>query len=141
MSKNYPPTTVRNLDKVFYELREQVLTETGKKFRLSRSEVVNVIAEVAGKLNYIMAPEYIGTVHNSVGLDCVDPKHFTALNNLRLYIFLDLLLDDESKLLGNCELSLMLLEIKELRAVLRQRFKYDWNEHRRYFPLVAQASL
>ncbi|MDD5728811.1 MAG: hypothetical protein PHV59_09620, partial [Victivallales bacterium] len=114
MSKHYPPVTVRNLDKVFYELREQVLGETAKKFKLSRLEVLNVITEVAGKLNYIMAPEHIGTVHNSVGLDCVDPKHFTLLSNLRLYIFLDLLLDDDSKLLCNYELSLMLLEIKEL---------------------------
>ncbi|MDD5727099.1 MAG: hypothetical protein PHV59_00915 [Victivallales bacterium] len=141
MSKHYPPVTVRNLDKVFYELREQVLGETAKKFKLSRLEVLNVIAEVAGKLNYIMAPEHIGTVHNSVGLDYVDPKHFTALSNLRLYIFLDLLLDDDSKLLCNYELSLMLLEIKELRALLQQRFKYNWTKHRRHFPLVVQSSV
>ncbi|MDD5728409.1 MAG: hypothetical protein PHV59_07605 [Victivallales bacterium] len=141
MSKNYPPVTVRNLDKVFYELREQVLAETSKKFKLSRFEVLSVIAETAGKLNHIMSPEYIGTIHHAAGLDCVDPKHFNALNNLRLYIFLDLLLDDESKLLCNYELALLLMEIKELRAVLQQRFKYNWTEHRRHFPLIAQSSI
>jgi hypothetical protein len=144
MSENtqqYPPKNIRLMDQTIEEFREKVFREISARFGLPETELEKIITETARKLSRIMSPEYIGTVSHPVGFEFVDPRHFTRLRNLRIHIFLDVLLDFETKCFCMHELSLMLLEIKELRAVLQRQFNYSWTEHRKHFPLVAQSEV
>ena len=138
-AQQYPPENIQRLDKNVCEFRNKIFKEIAKKFKMTENELEEITGEVAEKLSAIMAPEHIGTVYNSMGFQAVDPKHFNSLQYLRIHVFLDMLLPDSVKPMYMHELSLMLLEIKELRAVLQNQFNYDWNEHRKNFPLVAQS--
>lgn len=140
-TQQYPSEQVRALDDQICNFHNKVFKEAAKKFKLSEKQVAEIINEVSGKLSPIMSNEYIGTINHPIGFNFVDPRHFKSLSNLRIHNFLEMFVDGEALALCDHELSLMLLEIKELRAVLQQQFNYNWTEHRKHFPLIAQSSI
>lgn len=82
--------------------------------------------------------EMIGTFHIGSGFPGVDVAHFSKVENTRLYHFFENAFDDRIRFMLEHELSLMIQEIKDLRAVLKHQFHYDWSQHRSNFPLIAQ---
>ena len=87
----------------------------------------------------VMRPDRVGGLVLDSGLSAVDPRHFDKVEYLAVYAFLDSLYCDTKTLWqARHELSLMLQEIHDLRAVLEERFSFDWPAYRRHFPLIAQ---
>ena len=138
----YPPENVQILNSNRERHLKRIRKEVSAKYHIDEDTLASIVSEYGARIAALnLSPEFIGTKPTGSGFKAVDTEHFRKLENLRTFHFVrDCFVDGAACDGVEHELGLMVLEIKELRAVLLRQFKYHWTEHRKNFPLITQSN-
>ncbi len=139
----YPPESVLQADDAADRKIELVKKEICARYRIDRDTLDGIVGDLGAKLaNLLMLPEHVATEMTGAGFRAVNYDHFRNIDNLRIQHFLEAFFQ-RAEVIKHTEheLGLLILEIKELRAELHCRSRYNWRAHRKDFPLIGQTAV